>query len=225
MAEKKPFDTARLDVLIAVLIAIASLTAALAAWRTNTVSSSAAEANRQGLIDAVKQSAAQGEDWRKVYQEAGYARDYLLEGVAADALDATGDPLAVKTAANLRQYLLPGIEQLAAPMGTTPDYRLADGAFDLDRRFAELEAETPDLAALDPQAAFEKAAQYHSEERWLTVGSVLLAISLFWLALAEINSGRMRVAWLVIGVGVYLVGVAFFVVVEMIFFILRGGAL
>ena len=109
MSEKKSFDPARLDVLIAVLIALASLTAALAAWRTNTVGSNAADANRQGLIDAVKQSAAQGEDWRKVYQEAGYARDYLIEAAAADALEATGDPLAVKTATNLRLYLLPGL--------------------------------------------------------------------------------------------------------------------
>lgn len=224
MAEKKPFDPARLDVLIAVLIALASLTTALAAWRTNVVSSTAADASRQGLIDAMKQSAAQGEDWRKAYQEAGYARDYLLEVAAADALDASGDPLAVKTAANLRQYLLPGLEQLAAPMSATPGYRLADGTFDLPRRFAELEAETPDLAALNPQDSFDRAAQYHSEERWLAVGLVLLAISLFWLALAEINSGHMRVLWLVIGAGLYLLGVIFFGMVEVIFFFLRGGA-
>ena len=110
-------------------------------------------------------------------------------------------------------------------MGTTPGYRLESGAFDLDRRFAELEAETPDLAALDPQASFNQAAQYYGEERWLTVGSVLLAISLFWLALAEINSGRMRVIWLVIGTALYLLGVAFVGLVEIVFFFLRGGAL
>lgn len=224
MTEKKTFDPARLDVLIAVLIALASLTAALAAWRTNAVGSEAADASRRGLIEAVKQSTVQGENWRKTYQEAGYTRDYLLEIAAADALESTGDALAVKTAANLRQFLLPGMGNMAAPMGNSPEYRLPDGGIDLSRRFEELQAETPDLAAIDPKAAFDRAAQFHNEERLLTIASVLLAISLFWLALAEINSGRLRLMWLAVGVGVYLLGLAFFGVVEIVFLILRGGA-
>ena len=48
MTERKYLDPARMDVAIAVLIALVSLTTALAAWRTNIVGSSAAEANRQG---------------------------------------------------------------------------------------------------------------------------------------------------------------------------------
>ncbi len=47
MTEKKRFDPARMDVIIAVLIALVSLTTALAAWRTNVVGSSVADANRQ----------------------------------------------------------------------------------------------------------------------------------------------------------------------------------
>ena len=43
------------------------------------VNSSASDANRTGLINAIKSAAAQGEDWRMVYQEAGCARDYLGE--------------------------------------------------------------------------------------------------------------------------------------------------
>ncbi|MEJ5223160.1 MAG: hypothetical protein WHV44_01805, partial [Anaerolineales bacterium] len=155
MTEKKLFDPARLDVLIAVLIALASLTAALAAWRTNAVSSEAADASRQGLIDALKLTSAQGENWRQTYQEAAYAREYLLEAAAADALEASGNPLDVKTAANLRQFLLPGLGSMAAPMGASPEYRLPDGGLDLARRFEELQAAAPDLAAINPQAAFD----------------------------------------------------------------------
>jgi len=47
MKERKPLDPARLDVAIAVLIALVALTTALATWRTNMVGSSAAQAKRR----------------------------------------------------------------------------------------------------------------------------------------------------------------------------------
>jgi NO-binding membrane sensor protein with MHYT domain len=54
---------------------------------------------------------------------------------------------------------------------------------------------------------------------------VLLAISLFWLALAEIGGKRLRLPTLLIGGGVYGLGLALLAVVEVLFFILRGGVL
>src|SRR5512139_3808021 len=102
MTEKPRFDPARMDVMIAVLIALVSLTTSLAAWRTNVVGSSASDANRQGLIEALKKGASQNEDWRRVYEEAGFARDYVIASAAADAMDASGDA-SLKSAAATQQ--------------------------------------------------------------------------------------------------------------------------
>jgi len=225
MTEKQRFDPARMDVLIAVLIALVSVTTALAAWRTNVVGSSTADANRQGLIDALKKGAAQNEDWRKVYEEAGYASSFAIESAAADAMDASKDDSLKAAAKNLRQYLLPNLQLLSEPLGTQEKYLKSDGSFDIEKRFADLEAETPDLLALDPSASFALADQYSSEQRWLTVGTVLLAISLLWLGLAEILSGRGRAVNLTLGIGVYLLGLLFFVIVEAVFILKRGGVL
>jgi len=225
MTEKQRFDPARMDVMIAILIALVSLTTALAAWRTNVVGSSAADANRQGLIDALKKGAAQNEDWRKVYEEAGYASSFAIESTAADAMDASKDETLKAAAKNLRQYLLPSMQLLSEPLGTQKKYLKSDGTFDIEKRFADLEAEAPDLLALDPAASFALADQYSSEQRWLTVGTVLLAISLFWLGLAEIQSGRGRTVNQTLGIGVYLVGLLFFLIVEAVFIIRRGGVL
>ena len=63
MALKKLLEHERLDFVIAVLIALVSLTTALAAWRTSVVGSSAADASRQGIIDAIKDSAAAVSAW------------------------------------------------------------------------------------------------------------------------------------------------------------------
>lgn len=225
MTERKYIDPARLDVAIAVLIALVSLTTALAAWRTNIVGSNAAEANRQGLIDALKKGAAQNENWRQTYEEAGYASTYVIESAAADAMEESDDESLQAAAKNLRQYLLPSLQLLSEPLGTQERYLKSGDTFDLEQRFADLEAEAPDLLALNPAASFELADGYASEQRWLTVGTVLLAIILFWLGLAEIQSGRGRALNLTLGIGVYLLGLLFFLIVELVSIWGRGGVL
>jgi hypothetical protein len=225
MTERKMLDPARMDVAIAILIALISLTTALAAWRTNIVGSNAAEANRQGLIDAVKKGAAQNENWYKLYEEAGYAATFAMESAAADAMEASEDESLKASAKNVRQYLLPSLQLFSEPLGTQEKYLKSDGTYDLEKRFADLEAESPDLLALNPEASFALADRYASEQRWLTVGTVLLAISLLWLGLAELLSGRARTVNLTLGIGVYIIGLLFFLIVEIAAVWGRGGVL
>lgn len=225
MIQRKLLDPARLDVVIAILIALVSLTTALAAWRTNIVGSSAADANRQGLLDALKKGAAQNEDWRKLYEEAGYASTFVIENAAAEAMEASKDEALKAAAKNMRQYLLPSLQLLSEPLGTQEKYMKSDGTFDLEKRFADLQEEAPDILALDPAASFALADRYASEQRWLTVGTVLLAISLFWLGMAEILWGRSRTINFTLGIGVYLIGLLFLLIVEIAAIWGRGGVL
>jgi hypothetical protein len=101
----------------------------------------------------------------------------------------------------------------------------SDGTYDLEKRFSDDQAEQPDILALDPGASFALADRYASEQRWLTVGTVLLAISLLWLGLAEILSGRGRMMNLTLGLGVYMLGLLFFAIVEAVAILGRGGVL
>jgi hypothetical protein len=225
MNESPRTDSSRLDILIAFLIAIVSTTFALAAWRISLISSSAGDASRHGILDAIKKQAATNEDWRKTYEEANNAESYAAYLAQIQALEAGGDPAAAARAANLRQYLLPSLQLLAAPLASEPTYQNPDGTYNLQKRFEALEGETPDLRDLDPQAAFQLAGRYYAEQRWLTVATVLLAISLFWLALAEVGGKRLRLPTLIIGAGVYGLGLAALAVIEVVFFFLRGGVL
>jgi len=215
----------RLDIVIAILIAVVSTTFALAAWRVSMVSSSAGDANRQGILDTIKKQAATNEDWRKTYEEANYAESYAVYLAEVKALETSGDPAAAAQAANLRQYLLPSLKLFAAPLASEPIYQNPDGTYDLQKRFDSLESATPDLSSLKPQASFELAGRYNAEQRWVTVVAVLLAISLFWLALAEIGGKRLRLSTLIIGAVVYGVGLVALAVIEVVFFFLRGGVL
>ena len=221
---KRLNESPRLEVFIAIIIAIVSLTTALAAWRASMVSSAAGDAIRQGLIDALKKQAGASEDWRRTYEEAGHAQTYAVALAQVQAFENSSDKAAQAQAATMRQYLLPNL-QLVSELTTDERYLKSDGTYDLDLRFADLEAAVPDLGSLDPEASFKLADQYSSEQRWLTVGVVLLAVSLFWLALSQLSLKRSRLATLAVGVGIYLFGLVWFGLVELIFFSVRGGAL
>ncbi len=222
---KKLNESPRLDIVIAVLIAIVSVTTAFAAWRSSMVSSAAGDAIRQGLIDAVKKQSAASEDWRRTYEEASYAQTYAVTLAQVEAFENSSDKTAQAQAVNMRQYLLPNLQLLGDPLTTDEKYLKSDGTYDLELRFADLEAASPELAALDPTESFTLSDQYSSEQRWLTVAVVLLAISLFWLALSELSMKRSRLITLAIGVGIYLFGLIWFGLVELIFFSIRGGVL
>jgi hypothetical protein len=215
----------RLEVWIAILIALVSLTTALATWRTAGLGSKAGDLIFKGLLDAVKRQAGANEDWRMAYQEAGYARDYLvtLEGLIVQ--ENSTDQASQEQAAQLRTYLLPGMESLATPLGTNSSYLTPQGWLNVQKRFDALEAQTPDLSNLDPLASFSLADIYYAEQRWLVVGTILIAVSLFWLGLSQLSHLRSRILILVLGVTVYGIGLVWSLGVEFVFFILRGGVL
>jgi hypothetical protein len=223
--EKPQGKEDRLSVWVAVLIALVSLTTALTAWRTAALGSKAGDLIYQGLLDAVKKKASANEDWRRAYQEAGYARDYLVTLNGLLVQENSTDPASQEQAAQLRTYLLPGMKSLATPLGIDPSYFTGGGLLNVQKRFQDLENQSPDLSSLDPQASFSQADTYYVEQRWLVVGTILIAVSLFWLGLSQLEHLRPRVLILVLGVIVYGIGLVWSLTVEVIFFFLRGGVL
>lgn len=220
---KRPnWFTSRFEAVNAILIALVSLTTAFSVWRTNVVGSQAADESRLGLINAVKNRSLDNENYRKLYEEAGFSYRFAVKEAEVKALETGTNAEARSRAANIHKYLLPNMQLLAQPLATDEKYRNADGTFDLQKRFADMQNDGE--AIPDPAASFARADSLFSEERWLVIGSILLAISLFWLTLAEISGERMRAVEFVVGLGVYLFGVAWFLGVELVFFLLRRGA-
>lgn len=214
--------TSRFEVVNAILIALVSLTTAFSVWRTNVVGSNAADESRLGLIDAVKNQSLDNENYRKLYEEAGFSYQFAVKEAEVQALEASGSVELQDRGANIQKYLLPNMQLLAQPLATDKKYRNTDGTFDLQSRFADMKNEGEPNP--DPTVSFARADSFFSEQRWLVIGSILLAVSLFWLALAEVSDDRMRVLEFVVGLGIYLFGVAWFLVVELVFFFLRRGA-
>lgn len=213
--------TSRFEITNAILIAVVALTTALAVWRTNVAGSNAAAESRQGLIDAVKKQAFGNEFSRQVYEEAGFAYQFAVKQAEVEALEESDDAAVQDQAASIRQYLLPNMQLFAQPLATDEKYQNADGTYDLQKRLAD--TQTAEEAQLDPSASFKRADSFFSQQRWLMIGSVFLAFSLFWLALAEVSHERQRRWQFTLGLGIYLVGILWFIGVELIFFYMRRG--
>jgi hypothetical protein len=69
------------------------------------------------------------------------------------------------------------------------------------------------------------ADQYSSEQRWLTVGTILLVICLFWFGMAEMTRERTRLINLIVGFCLYVFSIIFLLAVEIISILARGGVL
>lgn len=220
---KRLSESPKFEIYIAVAIAIVSASMAFVAWRASMVNSAAGDANRQGLIDAVKKQTGASEDWRRTYETAGHAQDYAAALAQVQAYMDSGDKIAQAQAANMIEFLLPGLQSLGDPLTSEDKYQKSDGTFDLDLLFADLQAASPNLAGLDPQASFALSDRFASEQRWLTIGVVPMAISLFWLAISELKKNRIQLITFLIGSGIYLFGLTWFVIVEIVFSIIRGG--
>jgi hypothetical protein len=157
-------------------------------------------------------------------EEAAYAARYSAYAAEAEALITSADPGAQARGENIKAYLLPNMQLLAAPLAADPVYALPDGTYDIAGRFADLQAGS-ELAALDPGGTFAHGDRMASQQRWLVIGSVLLAISLFWLAVAQITHARRLVLTFIVGLDFFGTGIAWFLIVGGVFALLDRAAL
>jgi len=212
----------RLGIAIAIVLAIVAVTAAFAAWRTSVVSSQVSDTNRTALIDVSKQQAMHQIDANAAYTEASYGVDTAMKKAYGESLKSSQVPALQILGSTITNALVPTMSTLAGPFAAGAPLTPA-GTYDVAKRIEELGNANPSYTALNPQAEFAEADRLAREKTWLTVLSVLFAIALFWLGMAEITAGRWRWVNLVTGIIIFVVTLGMFGAVEL-FFLSGGGA-
>ncbi|MBI4786308.1 MAG: hypothetical protein HY782_04600 [Chloroflexi bacterium] len=200
--------------LIALGIALVSITMALVLWRSSVVASDAGTASRWGMIQTIRQEMLKNLVWSNVYHEANIAQIYFIYAAEAQTLSKSSDPLARLQASTIEKSLLPALKQ-KSPLTSNALYQRADGSVNLERRFKDAQAAMPPAQQLHPQRAFDSASRGSVKQRWLVMDAVLFALALFWLTVAQIASPRRRAVAGVVGGLVYALGLAAFVVIEL----------
>jgi hypothetical protein len=212
----------RLEVAIAVLIALVAMTTALSAWRTSNVGSAASDQMRAGIFATLKLETTHSIDQKSAYDQADYATQAALERAAAAAMASSGRPALRQEAGNVLTYLVGGLEKLGGPFvaqaAATPAAPL-----DVESEVARAMQSDTAVASLDPDGAFGLSTQYNDEKRLLTLISVVLAISLFWLGMAEVTRGRWRWTNVIVGTTIWIGCLAALTVVELASIGARGG--
>lgn len=206
------------ELISAILIALVSFVTAFTVYLTTNAGSIASESNRQGMIEAIKLETFSNENWRKTYQEASSAFSYALASAEIQVLKNAADPNQKSRLDNYEKYLIPNLKQMAAPLVENQRYFKPDGTIDLQARFSDLQ-NTPEINALDPKKFFNMAEIAYAEQRWLLIGSILLAFSLFWLTVSQIISHR-RMPSFYTGCFFFLVGILWVI----IYLLQTGGA-
>lgn len=202
----------------AVFIAIVSFATAMTVYLTNTAGSTANSNNHLGMITAIKLEAFSNENWRKTYQEASSAYSYTLARENTYVLKTSSDTGARAQAVNYEKYLLPNLKQLGQPFTDNAQFFKTDGSINLQARFDDLQ-NTPEIEALSPANYFSLAETAYAQQRWLLVGSILLAFSLFWLTVSQITSSQQMLAFSA-GCFFFLVGMLWVI----IYLLQTGGA-
>lgn len=211
------FLTSKLELVTAVLIALVSFATALTVYLTNNAGSLANENNHQGMITAIKLEAFSNENWRKTYQDASSAFSYTLALENARVLENSPDAGERAQAVNYEKYLIPNLKQMAEPFTESQKFYKPDGSIDLQARFDDLQ-NIPEINDLVPRNFFELAEIAYAEQRWLLVGSILMAFSLFWLTVSQIISNR-RLLTFSTGCFFFLFGILWVT----IYFLQHGG--
>jgi hypothetical protein len=212
-APVKPGGRRGLETVIAIAIALVSVTSAFFIWRVSMLMNNAGDADRLGLIDTIKAEAALAEDERYLYQEANFAVKYDIYQAEsafliskAPRMKAAGDNAGNAAALAEARWLKTaskGLENFS-PLTKNQTYRTDTGAFDLEKRLKDLQAENPDLRDLAPDKDFARADKLYLESRMLVLTLLVFGLSLLFYTLAQITKNRSRSVFSILGLGAYV---------------------
>ena len=192
-----PRGEGRLGIAIPILLAALGLAAALIAWRAGVAASAADDATRAG-IDAGRERAA-----TVITNEGLTARateaylDYERARQRAEAL--------AKAGVN-DQALLNRMEATSHWFLVRPEYLDRTGQFQPGQERAALLADAEQTKDIQPLAHFSAADAQYDRLRGLIGAGIVVALALPFLTLAEVAKGRLRIAGVLVGSGIFGTG-------------------
>ena len=212
------------ETVVAIWIAIVTVTGAFVAWRASTVGSSAADAARQGILSAVSRERVQTDNRTRLYNDLRIFTEYVQNQEMASLLRQDAQKLT-------EMGQTEQVEPLAQEADVYED--LADSAYgflDYPQYVKEdnegrktydaegylqaslaIEARTQDL---NPDDDFQEADRLHLQGQRLVEIVIVLAVALLFLTLAQITQSFLRYVFVTIGLFAFLVALVIGAVIE-----------
>jgi uncharacterized Tic20 family protein len=222
--KKESFFSRHFETVVAVLIAIVTVSGAFVAWRSSTVGSGASDAERQGVLSSVSRERVQTDNRTRLYNELRIFATYTQYQEMASLLQQDAQKLAEAGQDEQAESLLQEADSdkklasSAYSFLTYPQYVKEDDkgrkVYDVEgymQASLDIDARTQDL---NPDDDLQKADRLHLQEQWLVGIVIVLAVALLFFTLAEITRSFLRYIFVTIGLFAFLAAVVMGAVVE-----------
>ena len=191
----------------AVLVAFVTVLGAMVACMATSAASNAANADFDGLNAAISAQKAEIINEINAYEHyrafTAYSR-YLELGTLL--YDPNADDKTSKANGVIQREVW-GIASGIKSIFFQPRYITADGTYDLQRELDEALAEDAQKEDLNPDPYFKESDRMHKRSTFLTADMIVLAISFWFLQLAQVTEKRIKYFWITVGILLGLTGI------------------
>ncbi|HMO59298.1 MAG TPA: hypothetical protein PKA05_18530 [Roseiflexaceae bacterium] len=175
----------RFETILAILIALVTVMSAVAAWRAAIAGDAAGNADFDGLSAAISYEEARALNASTSYQQYRAYTRYLLNNTLGDLLWDDGQQASAEEASILRRDRLLAYDQMLIDVDFFESrYINRDGAYDRDRQFDALMADSERNDDLNPLPHFQEADRQYTKSRLQIAMLIFLASALWFFTLA-----------------------------------------
>lgn len=217
MAEQKQPETGqennRLSTLVALLIAVVSVSGAVVTWRASVSADGAGDADVAGIRATINQTETNALAAVTAYSDYVSFMDYYKYRETSlqleDEIENLPEDTSEEERAALNKELADNYDLTTAASSAFPNqYLNRDGTYALNRQTGEFTADAARERDINPQPSFDEADALRSHtDRLLIALSVLVIALVFFTLIETTDSKKLKYLLLVIGTGIFLAGV------------------
>jgi hypothetical protein len=205
----------RLETIVAILIAVATVIGAVVAWRSSVADDGAGDADFAGLQASVRAEETRALNYVNAYEDYSSYANYRRYSDLGDLLEADAANADEQTAAELERQRADNHDLSISSQRLFPNKFLnRDGSYNLNRELGEMWADAARENDLNPDPQFAEADQLRTKANMLLVAVTILAIALVFYTLVESFGKRMQYLMVTLGSLCLVAGTAFAAFIE-----------
>jgi hypothetical protein len=191
----------------AVLVAFVTVLGAIVACMATSAASSAANADFDGLNAAIRAQKDEIINEINAYEHYRAFTDYTRYLELGNLLyDPNADEETSKANGVIQREVW-GVASGISSYFFQPRYVTVDGIYDVQRELNEALAEDEQNEDLNSDPYFKESDQMRRRSSFLTADMIVLAVSFWFLQLAQVTENRIKYFWVVIGILLGLGGI------------------
>src|SRR6185295_7169277 len=190
----------RLETVVAILLAIATVIGAVVAWRSSVADDGAGDADFAGLRAAVRAEDTRALNYVDAYENYGAYTNYRRYNDLGDLLAADQATAPEQAATELERQRADNHDLSISNQRLFPNKFLdRDGSYNLNRQLGEMWADAAKENDLNPDPQFVEADQLREKANLLLAAVAVLAVALVFYTLVETFGDRMKYAMVGLG--------------------------